>query len=149
MRTQLYEATTAVLGGVTPFRLDPAPTAAQRAAGLDATVSVAFRGPLSGRLVLRTTPGLLPALGELATGICGSVLPAITGAAGVFQLAAPQPLDPAILDDAVGDAAVADVWGTLAAAAEVGLGGGRAEVLLFVDAIGADVTSYYDALDAA
>lgn len=85
-------------------------SAEQHAAALDVTVSVDFRGPLTGRLVLRASHGVLPAiaanmlgedesrqaplqrdaLGELANVICGNVLPAIAGAEAVFHLAAPR-----------------------------------------------------------
>lgn len=82
----------------------------QAAAPLDVAVSVEFRGPLNGRLVLRASSVILPdvannmlgaddqrpaalqrdALGELANVICGHVLPMIGGADAVFHLAAPQ-----------------------------------------------------------
>jgi len=85
-------------------------TAEQAAAPLDVTVSVDFRGPLTGRLVLRASHRILPAiaanmlgedesrqaplqrdaLGELANVICGNVLPAIAGAEVIFHLSAPR-----------------------------------------------------------
>lgn len=87
----------------------------QAEAPLDVTVSVDFRGPKPGRLVLRASSVILPslaanmlgeeasthtplqrdALGELANVICGNVLPAVAGAAAVFQLGAPRVHDSA------------------------------------------------------
>ncbi len=81
----------------------------QAAAPLDVAVSVEFRGPLRGRLVLRASSVILPsiaanmlgegasrepplqrdALGEIANVICGNVLPAIAGVEAVFHLSAP------------------------------------------------------------
>lgn len=85
-------------------------TPEQEAAALDVAVAVEFRGPMTGRLVLRASESILPAvaanmlgeeeskqaplqrdaLGELANVICGNVLPVIGGAEAVFYLAAPQ-----------------------------------------------------------
>ena len=85
-------------------------TTEQHAQPLDVAVSVEFRGPMTGRLVLRASECVLPAiaanmlgedegkhpplqrdaLGELANVICGNVLPAIAGVEAVFHLAAPQ-----------------------------------------------------------
>ena len=85
-------------------------TPEQNAMPLDVTASVDFRGPLTGRLVLRASACVMPAiasnmlgddeskhvplqrdaLGELANVICGNVLPAIGGAEAVFHLAAPR-----------------------------------------------------------
>lgn len=85
-------------------------TAEQQAAPLDVAVSVEFRGPMTGRLVLRASACVLPAiaanmlgedegkhpplqrdaLGELANVICGNVLPGIAGVEAVFHLSAPQ-----------------------------------------------------------
>lgn len=82
----------------------------QKGAPLDVTVSVDFRGPFAGRLVLSASACVLPAiasnmlgeagrrqsplqrdaLGEIANVICGNVLPAIAGAEAVFHLSAPH-----------------------------------------------------------
>ena len=82
----------------------------QAAAPLDVAVSVEFRGPLTGRLVLRASSSILgsiaanmlgedasrqrplqrDALGEIANVICGNVLPAIAGVEVVFNLSAPR-----------------------------------------------------------
>ena len=76
----------------------------------DATASVRFRGPFTGRLVVRVYGGVLPsiasnmlggdnapadqlqrdALGEIANVICGNALPKIGSATDVFLLDAPQ-----------------------------------------------------------
>jgi CheY-specific phosphatase CheX len=85
-------------------------TPEQDAMPLDVTVSVDFRGPLTGRLVLRASECVMPAiasnmlgedeskqaplqrdaLGELANVICGNVLPNVAGAEAVFHLSAPR-----------------------------------------------------------
>ena len=82
----------------------------QAAVPLDVAVSVEFRGPLTGRLVLRASSNILgsiaanmlgedasrerplqrDALGEIANVICGNVLPAIAGVEVVFNLSAPH-----------------------------------------------------------
>lgn len=82
----------------------------QASAPLDVTVSVDFRGPRAGRLVLQASARILPgiaanmlggdqarsavlqrdALGELANVICGNVLPRLAGADAVFRLSAPH-----------------------------------------------------------
>lgn len=82
----------------------------QSEAVVDVAVTVSFRGPLSGRLVLRASSTILPgvaanmlgadgeypfavqrdALGELANVICGNLLPMIGGAEAVFVLSAPH-----------------------------------------------------------
>ncbi len=82
----------------------------QAAAPLDVAVSVDFRGPLNGRLVVRASGCILPAiaanmlgaeesqqlplqrdaLGEIGNVICGHVLPLIAGADKIFNLAAPR-----------------------------------------------------------
>ncbi len=76
----------------------------------EAEVSVAFTGPLHGRIVVRTFDGVLPvlaanllgednapapelqrdALGEVANVICGNLLPALGGRDALFRLEAPR-----------------------------------------------------------
>lgn len=78
----------------------------------NAGVSVAFQGPISGRLELRVCAHLLPALaanmlgddeqvspaqqldalGEIANVVCGNVLPVITNAKEIFHLEGPRSL---------------------------------------------------------
>lgn len=115
----------------------------QKSAPLDTTVSVAFQGPSSGRLVILTCSEMLPtlaanmlgeeetteqqqrdALGEVANVICGNMLPGIAGAKAVFNLGAPQFIA-AFQDVAQGSEA-------LAAEAAIGLDIGRAELRLFL-----------------
>jgi chemotaxis protein CheX len=114
----------------------------QRGASLDIAVAVPFRGPFDGRLEVRLSASLLPAIagnmlgddgdvsdqtardaiGELANVICGNVLPAIAGSREVFHLEAPRPI------------AVADAPGAPATVVtEIGIDEGRAEVRLYVD----------------
>lgn len=82
----------------------------QSEAPVDVAMAVTFSGPLNGRLVLKATAHILPAiaenmlgseavdgiavqrdaLGELANVMCGNLLPLIGGAQAVFVLSAPQ-----------------------------------------------------------
>ena len=107
-------------------------------AQVEAVVSVDFEGPFSGKLLLRVCGGLLPiiatnmlgeadvpsknlqydALGEIANVICGNMLPEIAGSDHIFHVSAPK-----ITDD-IDLPPVAEV--------QVGLGIGRADLLLFV-----------------
>ncbi len=110
MVRSLSQTTAATFEDLALLFPDAEPSAEQLAMPLDVTVSVDFRGPLTGRLVLRASHVVLPtiaanmlgedesrqaplqrdALGELANVICGNVLPAIAGAEAVFHLAAPR-----------------------------------------------------------
>ena len=116
-------------------------SARQQAAGPDAAVSVGFRGPFEGRLVVRAFGGVLPtlamnmlgeeeappaalqrdALGEVANVICGNLLPAIAGSREVFRLDAPVPEGPE----------AAAPGAPLLSSAVLGLEDGRAEILLY------------------
>jgi hypothetical protein len=80
----------------------------QAEAPLDIAVSVDFRGPLTGRLIVRASSCILPAiaanmlgeseseqlqrdaLGEIGNVICGNVLPLMAGTEKIFNLSAPQ-----------------------------------------------------------
>ena len=116
----------------------------QKNSPLAATVSVAFRGPFAGNLLIRIYGKVVPALAsnmlgddsapseemqqdalkEIANVICGNLLPAIAGSSHVFDLDAPVVYhDPA--------AAAAAIRGNLAARANLGLDYGRAEIELF------------------
>lgn len=106
----LSRATTRTFEELALLFPDTEPSEAQSATPLDVAVSVEFRGPLNGRLVLRASSGILSevannmlgaddqrpvtlqrdALGELANVICGHVLPMIGGSDAVFHLAAPM-----------------------------------------------------------
>jgi hypothetical protein len=101
-------------------------------------VSVEFEGPFSGKLLVKLCGGLLPliaanmlgeedvpskslqydALGEIANVICGNMLPGIAGSKDIFRVRAPK------MDESVDLPPVAEV--------QVGLGLGRADLLLFV-----------------
>jgi CheY-specific phosphatase CheX len=111
-----------------------------------AAVSIDFRGPLSGRLVLRLYGDLLPglaanmvgkdkppppqlqkdALGEIANVICGNMLPEIAGFKAVFQIGAPK---------VVGRAETGSLpaFHSPAAAVCLGIDDGRADLFLFID----------------
>lgn len=115
----------------------------QQTARLDASVSVQFSGPINGRLVVKVYGNLLPtiaanmlgqeeapcssqqydALGEIGNVICGNILPKIAGAKAVFHLSPPQ-----IIADVQSDHIQSP-----AAEAQIGLEGGRACLLLFLD----------------
>ncbi len=110
----------------------------QRNAQVEAAVSVDFEGPFSGKLLMRVCGGLLPilaanmlgeeeappkslqydALGEIANVICGNVLPRIAGLKDFFHVSAPRMVDSSDVPP------VAEV--------QVGLGEGRADLLLFI-----------------
>ncbi len=116
----------------------------QAAAPLDMAVSVEFRGPLLGRLVLRASSNVLSsiaanmlgedasrerplqrdALGELANVICGNLLPAIAGVEAVFHLSAPRVHDGGDVFSRDVDAPSASVL--------FGIEAGRAESALYV-----------------
>ncbi len=112
-------------------------------APLDAVVAVEFHGPMRGRLVIRASSSLLPAiasnmmgedesqhmpmqrdaLGEIANVVCGNLLPMLAGSDAVFRLDAPQwRADAAEARD--GDAPIAQVC--------FGVEDGRAQAELYV-----------------
>jgi chemotaxis protein CheY-P-specific phosphatase CheC len=104
----------------------------------EATVLVEFEGPFCGRMLLKIYGGLLPtlaanmlgeeetpsksqqddALGEIANVICGHMLPGIAGSEGIFHVSPPRVVETTDLHP------VAEV--------QVGLGQGRADLLLFI-----------------
>ncbi len=116
----------------------------QAAAPLDVGVSVEFRGPLTGRLVVRASQCILPAiaanmlgaeeskqlplqrdaLGEIGNVICGHVLPLIAGADKIFNLAAPVLHEGGALPQRDHDRPAATV--------QVGVENGRAEAVLYL-----------------
>ncbi len=119
-------------------------TAEQAATPLDVAVSVEFRGPLTGRLVVRASQCVLPAiaanmlgaeasqqaplqrdaLGEVGNVICGHVLPLIAGADKIFNLAAPRVVDSGAAPHRDDDEPVARV--------QIGVEEGRVEVVLYL-----------------
>jgi len=120
-------------------------TARQRAGADSDAVEVRFRGPIEGRLVLRTGGAILPAivanmlgedagavpnaerdaLGEMANVICGNVLPEFAGNDATFNLDAPRWIAAPNAPAAEAPAAHARVL--------VGVGPGRAEVQLYIN----------------
>ena len=108
-------------------------------APVEAAASVEFEGPFSGKLLVRICGGILPtlaanmmgeeeipsknlqydALTEITNVICGNMLPGIAGSTGIFHVSVPK------MDES---------FNLLPPVAEVqlGLGQGRADLLLFV-----------------
>ena len=114
---------------------------AQRSAALEGAVSVSFTGAFEGRVEVRIFGGVLPvlamnmlgedeppspsvqcdALGEMANVICGNLLPQLAGSREIFRLSAPAP--------------AAKETASPTVSAVFGLEQGRAEVLLFAEAV--------------
>lgn len=140
----LQRATTATFEELALLFPEADLSAEQAAAPLDVAVSVEFRGPLTGRLVVRASQNILPAiaanmlgaeqsrhlplqrdaLGEIGNVICGNVLPLIAGSDVVFNLSAPQVHDGGHLPQRDDDAPAARV--------QIGLEDGRAEAVLYL-----------------
>lgn len=121
-------------------------TDVQRDAPLAGTVTVEFHGPMRGRIVLRVTESLMPAIaanmlgddeshlvplqrdaiGEMSNVVCGNLLPLLAGTEAVFRLDAPlwRSTVPASDDTREGDAPISAVV--------LGMDDGRVEVQLFV-----------------
>jgi CheY-specific phosphatase CheX len=140
----LQQATASTFEELAFLFLETECTEEQADAPLDAVVTVNFHGPVRGRLTLRVSSVLLPAiaanmlgeeqakfvplqrdaLGEMANVVCGNLLPLVAGAEAVFRLDAPQWVSErdAVIRD--GDAPVS--VGTF------GAEDGRVEVQLFV-----------------
>jgi hypothetical protein len=108
-------------------------------AQVEAAASVEFNGPFSGKLLVRICGGILPvltanmmgeekapsknlqydALTEITNVICGNMLPGIAGSTGIFHVSVPT------MDESFNmSPPVAEV--------QLGLGQGRADLLLFV-----------------
>lgn len=140
----LSQATTATFEELALLFPETELSAEQAAAPLDVAAAVEFRGPLTGRLVLRASSSILPevannmlgaddsrapalqrdALGELANVICGHVLPMIGGVDAVFNLSAPALFAHGELPMRETDAPTASI--------AVGVEQGRAEATLFL-----------------
>lgn len=140
----LSQATTATFEELALLFPETELSAEQAAAPLDVAVSVDFRGPLTGRLVVRASQCILPAiaanmlgaeeskllplqrdaLGEIGNVICGHVLPLIAGADKIFNLAAP------ILHE--GGATAHRDHDEPVARVQVGVEEGRAEAVLYL-----------------
>jgi chemotaxis protein CheY-P-specific phosphatase CheC len=118
-------------------------TEEQKEMPFTAGVAVRFYGPKSGRLEVRTSAGVVPALtgnmlgadgavdpqlqrdalGELGNVLCGNVVSAMTNGIGVFHLHPPRHMDPTTFSDLLEphEECVA-----------IGFDEGRAEVRLFL-----------------
>ncbi len=138
LERELYKAATLTFEGL-GFLLPTSEISEQQLnAQVEAAVSVEFEGPFSGKLLVRVCGGLLPiiaanmlgeenvqsknlqydALGEIVNVICGNMLPGIAGSKDVFHVSPPKMAESMDLPP------VAEV--------QVGLGLGRADLLLFV-----------------
>ena len=138
LETELYKAATLAFEELGFLLPTPEIDEQQLNARVEATVSIDFEGPFSGNLLMRVCGGLLPilaanmlgeeeapskslqydALGEIANVICGNMLPGIAGSKDVFHVNPPRMAESPDLPP------VAEV--------QVGLGIGRADLLLFV-----------------
>ena len=138
LEAELYKAATLTFEELGFLLPTPEIDEQQLNAQVEATVSIDFDGPFSGNLLVRICGGLLPllaanmlgeeetpskslqydALGEIANVICGNMLPGIAGAKNVFHVNPPRIAESPDLPP------VAEV--------QVGLGTGRADLLLFV-----------------
>ncbi len=139
LETELYKAATLTFEELGFFLPSLEVNEQQLNAQVEAAASVEFDGPFSGKLLVRICGGILPtltanmmgqeevpskslqhdALTEITNVICGNMLPGIAGATGIFHVSVPK------MDES---------FNLLPPVAEVqlGLGQGRADLLLFV-----------------
>ncbi len=138
LETELYRAATLTFEELSFLLPTPEIDEEQMNAPVEAAVSVDFQGPFSGRLLVKVCGGLLPviaanmlgeeeapsrsqqydALGEIANVICGHMLPGIAGSKDLFHVSPPK------MAESADSPPMAEV--------QVGLGAGRADLLLFV-----------------
>ncbi len=138
LETELYRAATMTFEELSFLLPTPEIDEEQLNAPVEAAVSVDFEGPFSGRLLVKVCGGLLPvitanmlgeeeapsrsqqydALGEIANVICGHMLPGIAGSKDIFHVSPPK------MVESTDSPPMAEV--------QVGLGAGRADLLLFV-----------------
>ncbi len=138
LETELYRAATLTFEELSFLLPTPEIDEEQLNAPVEAAVSVDFEGPFSGRLLVKVCGGLLPvitanmlgeekvpsrsqqydALGEIANVICGHMLPGIAGSKDIFHVSPPKMVESADSPPMV--------------EVQVGLGTGRADLLLFV-----------------
>jgi len=138
LETELYKAATLAFEELGFLLPTPEIDEQQLNARVEAAVSIDFEGPFSGNLLLRICGGVLPilaanmlgeeeapskslqydALGEIANVICGNMLPGIAGSKNVFHVNPPRMAETPDLPPVV--------------EVQVGLGIGRADLLLFV-----------------
>jgi chemotaxis protein CheY-P-specific phosphatase CheC len=138
LETELHKAATLAFQELVFLFPTPEIDEQQLNAQFEAAVSIDFEGPFSGNLLVIVCGGLLPilaanmlgeegtpsmslqydALGEIANVICGHMLPGIAGSKDVFHVSPPRLAETTDLPP------VAEV--------QMGLGIGRADLLLFV-----------------
>ena len=138
LETELYKAAVLTFEGLGFLLPTPEIDEQQLNARVEAAVSVEFEGPFSGKLMVKVCGGLLPtivanmlgeedvpsenqqydALGEIVNVICGNMLPGIAGSKEIFHVSAPQ------MAEFTDSPPMAEV--------QVGLGQGRADLLLFI-----------------
>ncbi len=138
LETELFKAATLTFEELGFLLPTPEIDEQQLNAQVEAAESVDFDGPFSGKLLVRVCGGLLPiitanmlgeedvpskslqydALGEIANVICGNMLPGLAGSKDVLHVSAPK------MSESIDLPPVAEV--------QVGLGLGRADLLLFV-----------------
>jgi chemotaxis protein CheY-P-specific phosphatase CheC len=138
LERELYRAAALTFEGLSFLLPTPEISEQQLNAPSEAAVCVDFEGPFSGKLLLKLYGRLLPtiaanmlgeedvpsrsqqydALGEIANVICGHMLPGIAGSKDMFHVSPPK------MAEAIDLPPVAEV--------QVGLGRGRADLLLFV-----------------
>lgn len=138
LETELYKAAAMTFEELSFMLPTPEIDEQQLNAQVEAAVSVDFEGPFSGKLLVKVYGGLLPilaanmlgeeevtsrtqqydALGEIANVICGHMLPGIAGSKDIFHVSPPR------MGESIDLPPMAEV--------QVGLGLGRADLLLFV-----------------
>jgi hypothetical protein len=138
LETELYKAAALTFEELSFLLPTPEIDEQQWNAQAEAAVSVDFEGPFSGKLLVKVYGGLLPiiaanmlgeeevpsrnqqydALGEIANVICGHMLPGIAGSKDIFHVSPPK------MAESTDVPPMAEV--------QVGLGLGRADLLLFV-----------------
>jgi len=139
LETELYKAATLAFEELVFLLPSLEINEQQLNAQVEAAASVEFNGPFSGKLLVRICGGLLPiiaanmmgeekvpskslqydALTEITNVICGNMLPGIAGSIGLFHVSVPK------VDESL------DLLSPVAEV-QLGLGQGRADLLLFV-----------------
>jgi CheY-specific phosphatase CheX len=146
LEKELYRAAVLTFEELGLMLPTPEVSEAQQKAATEATVTIPFDGPFSGRLVVTVCGDVLgdlaanmlgedeasarehrdDALGEIGNVICGNILPRIAGARDVFDLRPPY------ITQHIGPRSEGEVRPP-AATAHVGLDSGRADLALYVD----------------
>lgn len=149
--SQLFQAAALTFEGLGFIYAEADLTEGQEQAPVEAAARVRFTGPMTGQLEVRVAGGILgelaanmlgqdkppgpgtqrDALGELTNVICGNLLPKLAGSHVVFDLSKPE------VRSRSEDMEEAPDWNH-ATHVKLGLSEGRAEVLLFLDAVPVD-----------